>query len=77
MKESLTEESAQAVHRFEEFSEDFATWVFFYGPEGGEGVLPDFIRSSAFAFCRNYLDIIPSETFPLYNNHVPAHGTGI
>jgi mannose-6-phosphate isomerase-like protein (cupin superfamily) len=23
-------------HRFEEFSEDFATWVFFYGPEGGE-----------------------------------------
>lgn len=23
-------------HRFENFSEDFATWVFFYGPEGGE-----------------------------------------
>jgi mannose-6-phosphate isomerase-like protein (cupin superfamily) len=23
-------------HRFEEFSPDFATWVFFYGPEGGE-----------------------------------------
>ncbi|NIW24141.1 MAG: cupin domain-containing protein [Gammaproteobacteria bacterium] len=23
-------------HRFEEFSDDFATWVFFYGPEGGE-----------------------------------------
>jgi len=23
-------------HRFEEFSKDFATWVFFYGPEGGE-----------------------------------------
>ncbi|HMO36614.1 MAG TPA: cupin domain-containing protein [Gemmatales bacterium] len=23
-------------HRFEDFSEDFATWVFFYGPEGGE-----------------------------------------
>ena len=23
-------------HRFESFSEDFATWVFFYGPEGGE-----------------------------------------
>jgi mannose-6-phosphate isomerase-like protein (cupin superfamily) len=24
------------VHRFEEFTEDFATWVFFYGPVGGE-----------------------------------------
>jgi mannose-6-phosphate isomerase-like protein (cupin superfamily) len=23
-------------HRFEEFSDDFATWVIFYGPEGGE-----------------------------------------
>ena len=23
-------------HRFEDFSHDFATWVFFYGPEGGE-----------------------------------------
>ncbi len=27
---------AGAVHRFEKFTEDFATWVFFYGPEGGE-----------------------------------------
>jgi len=24
-------------HRFEEFSDDFATWVVFYGPKGGEG----------------------------------------
>jgi len=24
-------------HRFENFSEDFATWVIFYGPDGGEG----------------------------------------
>lgn len=23
-------------HRFEDFTEDFATWVIFYGPEGGE-----------------------------------------
>ncbi len=23
-------------HRFEEFSDDLAVWVFFYGPEGGE-----------------------------------------
>jgi mannose-6-phosphate isomerase-like protein (cupin superfamily) len=23
-------------HRFEDFSADFVTWVFFYGPEGGE-----------------------------------------
>lgn len=23
-------------HRFENFSDDFATWVIFYGPEGGE-----------------------------------------
>ena len=28
---------AGVVHRFENFSEDFATWVIFYGPEGGEG----------------------------------------
>ena len=27
---------AQVEHRFEEFSGDFAAWVFFYGPEGGE-----------------------------------------
>ena len=27
---------AGAVHRFENFSTDFSTWVFFYGPEGGE-----------------------------------------
>ena len=24
------------VHRFEDFSADFATWVVFWGPEGGE-----------------------------------------
>jgi len=23
-------------HRFENFSDDLAVWVFFYGPEGGE-----------------------------------------
>lgn len=28
--------AAGQLHRFEEFSEDFAVWVFFYGPEGGE-----------------------------------------
>ncbi len=28
--------AAEAVHRFEEFTQDFSTWVFFYGPEGGE-----------------------------------------
>lgn len=27
---------AKMVHRFENFSEDFATWVIFYGAEGGE-----------------------------------------
>ncbi|HEY8504238.1 MAG TPA: cupin domain-containing protein [Gemmataceae bacterium] len=27
---------AGAEHRFEDFTDDFATWVFFYGPEGGE-----------------------------------------
>ncbi len=27
---------AGVEHRFENFSEDFATWVLFYGPEGGE-----------------------------------------
>lgn len=27
---------AGVEHRFEEFTDDFATWVMFYGPEGGE-----------------------------------------
>ncbi|HDR9511715.1 cupin [Burkholderia cepacia] len=27
---------AHAEHRFVGFSDDFSTWVFFYGPEGGE-----------------------------------------
>lgn len=27
---------AGIVHRFEKFSDDFATWVIFYGPDGGE-----------------------------------------
>ena len=27
---------AGVEHRFENFSEDFLTWVIFYGPEGGE-----------------------------------------
>ena len=27
---------AGAVHRFEDFTDDFSAWVFFYGPEGGE-----------------------------------------
>ena len=28
---------AEVEHRFEDFSDDFATWVVFYGPVGGEG----------------------------------------
>lgn len=27
---------ARVAHRFEEFSPDFATWVVFWGPKGGE-----------------------------------------
>jgi mannose-6-phosphate isomerase-like protein (cupin superfamily) len=27
---------AGVEHRFEDFSDDFSTWVLFYGPEGGE-----------------------------------------
>jgi mannose-6-phosphate isomerase-like protein (cupin superfamily) len=27
---------AGAIHRFEDFTNDFATWAIFYGPEGGE-----------------------------------------
>lgn len=27
---------AGVEHRFVDFSDDFVTWVFFYGPEGGE-----------------------------------------
>jgi mannose-6-phosphate isomerase-like protein (cupin superfamily) len=29
--------AAGEVHRFEAFSDDFATWVIFYGPKRGEG----------------------------------------
>ena len=28
---------AGTVHRFEQTSPDFSTWIVFYGPEGGEG----------------------------------------
>jgi len=28
--------AAGVEHRFKAFSDDFAAWVFFYGPEGGE-----------------------------------------
>ena len=28
--------AASVEHRFENFSDDFVTWVVFYGPEGGE-----------------------------------------
>jgi mannose-6-phosphate isomerase-like protein (cupin superfamily) len=35
---------AGVVHRFEEFSDDFATWVIFYGPQGGEAVMPQETR---------------------------------
>ena len=28
--------AAHVEHRFENFSDDLAVWVFFYGPEGGE-----------------------------------------
>jgi mannose-6-phosphate isomerase-like protein (cupin superfamily) len=27
---------AHAIHRFEEFTDDFAAWVVFWGPQGGE-----------------------------------------
>ena len=27
---------AGVIHRFENFTENFSTWVIFYGPEGGE-----------------------------------------
>jgi len=31
---------ANTAHRFENFSDDFSTWVFFYGPDGGETTRP-------------------------------------
>ena len=31
--------AAGQIHRFEEFSPDFASWVFFYGIVGGEGAV--------------------------------------
>lgn len=31
---------AGVVHRFENFTDDFAVWVMFYGPEGGEAAIP-------------------------------------
>ncbi|MEO8304221.1 MAG: cupin domain-containing protein [Betaproteobacteria bacterium] len=32
---------AGVVHRFEDFTDDFLVWVFFYGPEGGETDVAD------------------------------------
>lgn len=29
--------AAHKEHRFLDFTDDFSTWVIFYGPEGGEG----------------------------------------
>lgn len=29
--------AAGVPHRFEDFTDDFAVWVMFYGPDGGEG----------------------------------------
>ena len=31
--------AAGQIHRFEDFSSDFAVWVAFYGPEGGESAI--------------------------------------
>ena len=31
---------AGTEHRFEDMSQDFGTWMVFYGPEGGEGAVP-------------------------------------
>jgi mannose-6-phosphate isomerase-like protein (cupin superfamily) len=31
---------AGVVHRFENFTDDFVTWVVFYGPDGGEQDAP-------------------------------------
>lgn len=33
-------------HRFVDFTDDFATWVFFYGPEGGEAEVENASQSS-------------------------------
>ena len=30
--------AAGETHRFEDFSDDFGTWVVFYGPKGGEAL---------------------------------------
>ena len=32
---------AGVEHRFEEFSDDLAVWVVFYGPDGGEQAGPE------------------------------------
>ena len=32
--------AAHVPHRFEDFTDDFATWVMFYGPVGGESGVP-------------------------------------
>ena len=37
--------AAGAEHRFENFTPDFATWVVFYGPPGGES--PDVLITTA------------------------------
>ena len=36
--------SAGLAHRFEEFGDDLAVWVIFYGPDGGEQPAPASVR---------------------------------
>jgi mannose-6-phosphate isomerase-like protein (cupin superfamily) len=36
--------AAGEQHHFLEFTDDFATWVFFYGPEGGEASAPPVVN---------------------------------
>jgi mannose-6-phosphate isomerase-like protein (cupin superfamily) len=38
---------ARAEHRFEDFGDDFAAWVVFYGPDGGEGASIEAVASRA------------------------------
>lgn len=38
---------AGVVHRFENFTDDFSTWVFFYGPKGGEKDVPEYFDNNA------------------------------
>ena len=65
---------AHRTHRFEEFTEDLAVWVFFYGPQGGEAVaIMPASREGARLGGRPGISPVARQLAPVNSQH--EHGT--